>query len=183
MNKYISILRGINVSGQKKIKMLDLKALYRSLNLEGVETYIQSGNVIFSSDLNDKLKIRQQIEGAIKEQYGFDVPVFVFDASEFIDFYNELPFQNVNLIEQGTQILLTLLQDKTTEPLRTQIGELVSHPDAMIIKDHVVYLHCPNGYGKSKFSNNFLEKKLKTHATTRNLKTIAKLCEMLAAND
>jgi len=75
--KYISILRGINVSGQKNIKMIELKSMYESLGYQGVVTYIQSGNVIFSSAEESKSNIKSKIENAIEKIYGFHVPVEV----------------------------------------------------------------------------------------------------------
>ncbi len=71
--KYISILRGINVSGQKKIKMADLQSLYEQLGFQGVVTYIQSGNVIFSADNNDEAALKTTIENAITKHYAFQV--------------------------------------------------------------------------------------------------------------
>ena len=68
---YISILRGINVSGQKKIKMSDLKSLYESLGFQNVVTYIQSGNVIFDATVKDKADLKAMIEEAIEETYTF----------------------------------------------------------------------------------------------------------------
>jgi len=69
--KYLSILRGINVSGHKKIKMIDLIKLYEDLDLKNVVTYIQSGNVIFSYDAKNEEKLKLLLEKSIKETYGF----------------------------------------------------------------------------------------------------------------
>ena len=83
METYISILRGINVSGQKKILMADLKALYENLQFENVKTYIQSGNVVFKSEkkLADA-DTAKRIEEAIQKKYGFHVPVIIRSHKE-----------------------------------------------------------------------------------------------------
>jgi uncharacterized protein (DUF1697 family) len=73
--KYISILRGINVSGQKKINMTDLKSLYELLGFQNVVTYIQSGNVIFDAEVTNKTDLKARIEKTIEEKYEFHVPV------------------------------------------------------------------------------------------------------------
>ena len=79
MKKFIALLRGINVSGQKKIKMSDLKLLFEDLGFQNVETYIQSGNVIFSSKEKSIKKLESKISSGIKSKYGFDVPVLVIN--------------------------------------------------------------------------------------------------------
>ncbi|MEJ7676829.1 MAG: DUF1697 domain-containing protein [Segetibacter sp.] len=83
MKTFISILRGINVSGQKKILMTDLKVLYESLKFKDVITYIQSGNVIFktSIELSD-VELAEKIEQAIYQKYNFDVPVIIRSVEE-----------------------------------------------------------------------------------------------------
>ena len=82
MKKFIALLRGINVSGQKQIKMSDLRTLFEEVGLQSVETYIQSGNVIFSSKEKSKSKLGDKISSAIKSKYGFDVQVIVITPYE-----------------------------------------------------------------------------------------------------
>ena len=77
---YIALLRGINVSGQKKIKMADLRTYLGDAGLQDVQTYIQSGNIVFKSENADKAELAQKISDEIKEAYGFDVPVLVLTA-------------------------------------------------------------------------------------------------------
>jgi uncharacterized protein (DUF1697 family) len=77
MAQFISILRGINVGGHKKIRMADLKVLYRSLGFTNVVTYIQSGNVLFECATQNPTNLSEMIEQAIFEKYGFEVPVLV----------------------------------------------------------------------------------------------------------
>ena len=100
MNKYISILRGINVSGQKKILMTDLKKLYESIGFKDVVTYIQSGNVIFEMNENDsEIELASKIEEAILKQYLFEVPVIVFKNSDLKHWIDSNPFLNDESIE------------------------------------------------------------------------------------
>src|SRR3954471_13536569 len=92
METFISILRGINVSGQKKIQMTDLKALYEGLKFKEVITYIQSGNVIFKSKSASDQKLAKRIEDAIYERYGFTVPVIIRTAEEMEHAISANPF-------------------------------------------------------------------------------------------
>ncbi len=175
--KYLSLLRGINVAGQKKIKMAELKALYEGLGFADVQTYIQSGNVVFEADSG--LKHQALIEQAIQKAYGFDVHVSVCIKDEFNAILEACPFGEVDLAADGTKVLATLLSD---EPDQDAIDSLVSfkhESESLVVLNKVVYLRCPNGYGKTKLSNSLLEKKLKVQATTRNWRSMKKLQEML----
>lgn len=174
MSTYISLLRGINVSGQKKIRMQDLKALYESLGFKKVDTYIQSGNVVFDTRVAD---IRQAIEKAIAKEFGFDVPVLLRTADELGEILTANPF----LTRPGIDISKLHVSFLDQEPAVSDIenlSQVQSGADEFQVLGQQVYLYCPNGYGRSKLTNTVLEKKLGTGATTRNWKTVLQLCEM-----
>ena len=178
--KYISLLRGINVSGQKKIKMVDLKALYESLGLKDVSTYIQSGNVIFSDGSKTEAALKQMLESAIEKRYSFKVPVSIITTRKLADILDANPFAKLDLEKEGTKVLISFLSE---EPPKAKVQSLmgyVKEPEKLIVDGKQVYLHCPEGYGKSKLNNIFLEKKLGVEATTRNLKSVVKLRELSA---
>lgn len=179
MTKFISLLRGINVSGHKKIKMTDLKELFEKLGHGDVTTYIQSGNVIFSSNEQIEL-IKDNIEKAIEKNYAFSVKVLVKPAADFPNILEKMPFKNVTVEKDGSKILVTFLSEKPTAPDIEIFKEKALPSEKLIFADQLFYLHCPDGYGKTKLSNEYIERKLKTSATTRNLKTVAKLCELSA---
>jgi len=177
MKTYISILRGINVSGSKKIKMTDLKALYEKLGFQDVQTYIQSGNVIFKNKKADKLAIKNKIEFEILDQYGFAVPVMVLVIQELNDVFANNPFANKRM-EDISKLHVTFLEKTPKNELLSNILNIQKSSDEFIIKEKAIYLFCPNGYGRTKLTNTFFEKKLKTTATTRNWKTLCKLVEL-----
>jgi len=183
MNKYIAILRGINVSGQKKVLMADLKALFETLNFTDVSTYIQSGNVIFQSAETNKCRLITLIENAIKQKYEFNVPVQIRCHSDLADIITELPFKEVNVADDGAKILITLLAALPSENNIEKLLGYVVAPEELHIIRQTTYLHCPNGYGRSKLSNVFIENKLKVSATTRNLKTVDKLLQLSRTHD
>jgi uncharacterized protein (DUF1697 family) len=176
--KYISILRGINVSGQKKIKMADLKSLYELLGLKNVVTYIQSGNVIFDVETKNIAKLKSTIEKTIEEKYEFHVPVAIRTNREMANIIENNPFGPINLAEDGTKILVTFLSSKPTEANISSLQQYVAAPEKLFVVEKEAYLYCPNGYGKSKLSNTFLEHKLEVEATTRNWKSVHKLSEL-----
>ncbi len=177
METYISLLRGINVSGQKKIIMADLKSLYEKLGFQDVQTYIQSGNVIFESLKADKSAIKIKIESKIREQYGFIVPVQLLEFEELNEVFANNPFVNKRN-EDISKLHVTFLEEVPEAELRSEIMNIQSTSDEFIISGKVIYVFCPNGYGRTRLNNTFFEKKLKTSATTRNWKTISKLIEL-----
>jgi len=186
--KYISLLRGINVSGQKKILMNDLKSLYQALGFQNVITYIQSGNVIFDATNKKKTELKAMIESAIKYKYKFHAPVEIRTNPELINIIKNCPFDGVDLTGndlaghdlagKGTKILVTFLSDYPSKLAIKEVLENVIAPDKLIIEGKEVYLFCPGGYGKSKLNNIFLERKLGVEATTRNWKSVHKLSEL-----
>ncbi|MDH3975803.1 MAG: DUF1697 domain-containing protein [Deltaproteobacteria bacterium] len=176
--KYISLLRSINVSGQKKIKMADLRALYDGLGYEKVITYIQSGNVIFDSSEKKTGGIKSAIESAIEVEYGFHVPVHIGRVEEYEEIINRCPFEEASLEENGSKILISFLSSVPEESKIIELMKYAKLPERLIVNGSVVFLYCPNGYGRSKLSNSFLESKLSVEATTRNWKTVRKLYEL-----
>jgi len=101
--RYISILRGINVSGQKKIKMADLTSLYELLSFRNVVTYIQSGNVIFDAETKDKAELKARIEETIEKRYKFHVPVEIRTNREIENIIKNSPFRSIDLVEDGSK--------------------------------------------------------------------------------
>ena len=176
MNKqiYISLLRGINVSGKNKIKMADLKVLYESLHFENIQTYIQSGNVTFKAPTQSNEILSKKIQNKIAEVYNYQVPVLIKTALEFKEIVNQNDFYHIRQ-EDIKRLHVTLL---SIIPTADKIQRLQSKDfgvDEFNIKGKSIYLFCPNGYGRTKLSNNFLERTLKVQATTRNWKTMLKL--------
>jgi uncharacterized protein (DUF1697 family) len=175
MQKYISILRGINVGGNRVIKMDVLKMMYQNLNFTNIKTYIQSGNVIFESKNTDCETLASTISQKIKQTFGYDVPVIVKTKDEMNIVLANNPFIN----SQEAQFLhLTFLSAQPTQDNINKIkGDFGN--DAFVFAQKSVYLYCPNGYSNTKLTNGFLESKLNVMATTRNWKTVATLTEMI----
>ncbi|MEM6686946.1 MAG: DUF1697 domain-containing protein [Bacteroidota bacterium] len=171
--KYIAILRGINVSGSKKLPMAELRTLLSNLNLTDVKTYIQSGNVVFTSDEQEQQKLGNLISEAIKKQYDYEVPVLVKTIAQWKNAMANNPYIDKDISKQAITFLATTPAETTFE--------INSKDDEFTIINSEVYLYCPNGFGRSKLTNNLFERKLKTQATTRNWKTIHKLLEMAEA--
>ncbi|MEM6630882.1 MAG: DUF1697 domain-containing protein [Bacteroidota bacterium] len=178
MNTYIALLRGINVSGQKKIKMAELRQQLGELGLEGLQTYIQSGNLVFSSVESDSLVLAESIKHKIQEDYGFEVPTQVWGKGLWEQIFTQNPFLP-DKSEEIAKLHVTLLAEIPTAEQLSVVSQVHFPPDEFICKDQAIYLYCPNGYGRTKLTNTFWERKLKVAATTRNWKTMTKLREMV----
>lgn len=168
---YISILRGINVSGQKLIKMDALKLMYQNLGFKNVQSYVQSGNIIFSAPATDIKKLECKIEVQIKKDFGFEVPVIVLGMGDLGKIIKHNPFTN-DTDKEASFLHVTFLSDYPITMDKLGIETKKQENEAVTFGEKVIYLYCPNGYGKTKLHNNFLESKLKVNATTRNWKTV-----------
>lgn len=178
MNKFVSLLRGINVSGQKKIKMAELKSLYEQQGFQNIVTYIQSGNIVFDASAKNKVDLKTAIEKAIEDKYKFHVSVEIRTNKEIENIFKNCPFDSIDLVTEGSKVLVTFLSSKPQDAKASYIQNFVLAPEKLVVKGTEVYLFCPNGYGKSKLSNTFIEHKLGVEATTRNWKSVRKLYEL-----
>lgn len=175
MENKVAILRGINVGGKRKILMADLKTMLSKEGYTDIVTYIQSGNVIFKSK-KDNLEISNQIESAILERFGFEVPVIVRTAAELKKSIEVNPFYDSEA--DISKLHLTFLNGNASENDVDIANSVDSKEDKFVIKDKDVFIYCEGKYHQSKLTNNFFEKKLKVGATTRNWKTVLKLMEL-----
>ena len=173
---YISILRGINVGGNRVIKMDALRRLYEDLGYINVRTYIQSGNVIFQSNQSDPKEMEMGISNKIKEVFSFDVPVIVKTKDELAGIFRNNSFTQTHTNEiDKLHVTLFSIQPKLSDDMNLNIS---LGNDKFAFGDSVMYLFCPDGYSKTKLSNQYLEQKLKVTATTRNWKTITELLKI-----
>lgn len=177
MKTYISLLRGINVSGKNLLKMQDLKSLYQDLGFSRVQSYIQSGNLVFSAPGQPPEKLEEKIRDAISTRFSMQVPVLVIERPSLQRVLEENPFSgNPDLLPAYQHI--TFLNEPPGKVDEAAIREKLQENEQVHIRSQAVYLYCPGGYGKTRLNNSFLEKKLGVEATTRNLKTSEKLLSM-----
>lgn len=176
MPKYIALLRGINVSGKNIIKMEALKQLCSQLGFLQIQTYIQSGNLIFEAEQKDHLQLASEISAAIAKEYGYHVPTIVLSIETLTSIANNNPYINEN--KDASFMHITFLGTKPKSDADIQIQAKLQADEAYSITPNAVYLYCPSGYGNTKLTNQFLEKQLGAQATTRNWKTIQTLIQL-----
>lgn len=180
MNTYISLLRGINVSGQKTIRMAELKGVYESLRLRNVETYLQSGNVVFDSEELDRAALARRVEAAIERTFGYAVAVLIRGEDDFQRILSRNPFLNARQ-EDPAKLHVTFLAVTPPEGTWAGLPVVRDTADEFSPAGSEVYVFCPDGYGRTAFSNRYFEQRLKLAATTRNWKTVTALHAMASA--
>ena len=174
MKTFIALLRGINVSGHKIIRMAELRAALSDSGLHKVRTYIQSGNVIFESGVSSRKKLESIIEKTIKNHFGHEVPVLVIEPGVIQDILDRCPFEQ----DKKEKSYFTLLYSEP-EPTLVKDLETISFPNEEFhIDNSVIYYYCSTGYAKAKWNNKLIERKLKTKATSRNYRTMMKLLSL-----
>jgi len=172
MTKYIAFLRAINVGGHTIIKMTDLKQMFESLGLLNVQTYIQSGNVIFESDITDVASLEKQIESQIEQATGYKTKLFVRTIREVQAIAKKAPFA----AKADETAYVGFLKEKPDKKHQETLLTLISDADDFALKGREVYC-LRRDRERSVFSNNFIEKILKVSGTTRNMTVIAKIAE------
>lgn len=169
------MLRGINVSGHKIIKMERLRASFVALGFGGVKTCLQSGNVVFTAAKTSVAGLAENITGKIQEDFGFSVPVLIRTAAELDEVLQSNPFAGPH---DAASLYVTFLSHPAPRSAAASLKTLATAREQFSIKDREIYLFCPEGYGGTKISNPAIEKKLSLTATTRNCRTVKTLLEM-----
>jgi len=176
----ISLLRAINVGGHAVIKMADLRALYESMQFEGVQTYIQSGNVVFHTDEKDMAKLAKRIQGAIAKKFKVNPGAMLRTIGELRQVVAKSPFAKRRNVEPN-KLHVTFLDAKLTPTACDQLRELPLITEEMIPIDREIFIYCSNGMGKAKIPWARVDKICATQGTARNWNTVIKLLEMAEA--
>lgn len=173
----ISMLRGVNVGGHNKIKMDDLRTLYRSLKLEDPRTYVQSGNVIFRTKEKNSPTLAKKIQDAIERKFGFRPAVILRTTDELRRAIAATPFVASRKLEPG-KILVTFLSDEPDSDANATLLGVKNYPEEIHLKGRELYIYFPDGAGKSKLPWSQVEKLLKTTGTARNWNSVTKMLAM-----
>ena len=155
--------------------MRDLESLFTAAGCRSVATYIQSGNVVFEASPALVKRVPALIESAIADRYGFQVPVVTRTGRELRAIVRGNPF-----LKRGAHIETLHVAFLEERPAAADVKALDpdrSPPDAFVVRGREIYLHCPNGYGRSKLTNAYFDSKLGTTSTVRNWKTLLALLD------
>jgi uncharacterized protein (DUF1697 family) len=178
MTVYIALLRGINVSGHNKIKMIELKAALEQMGLGRVQTYIQSGNVLFESK-DDAESLRRRIEEKIKTVFGISITVILRTANELEQIIANCPYAADSLSE-GKSIQVSVLAEALSQKQIDILSDDISKIDEYQINGLTIYCLFHQSIIDSKLAKNL--QKLGNSVTSRNWNTINKLAVLAKAS-
>ncbi|WP_035383449.1 DUF1697 domain-containing protein [Ferriphaselus sp. R-1] len=174
MNTYLALFRGINVGGNHLLPMKELVVVLEGLGLQSVRTYIQSGNAVFHSTAAAPTQLAAQISAAIHASHGFDPQVFLLDADGLSAIIASNPFPEA----EGNALHFNFCDELPPAPDLAGMERLKAADERYALKGKVLYLHAPQGIGRSKLTAK-LERLLGVPITTRNWNTVRKLQEMV----
>lgn len=169
---HVALLRGINVGGKHRLPMADLRTYFEGAGAREVSTYIQSGNVVFSTAARSAATVCVAVSKAILDRCGFEVPIVCRSATSLRAVVERCPFQdteNVHVVflsvTPASATVATLAKDR-------------SPGDSFAVVGDTMYLHLPNGMARTKLTNAWIDTQLKVTSTARNWRTVTTLLEM-----
>ena len=171
------MLRGVNVGGHNIIKMEALRELYLSIGLGKPQTYVQSGNVIFTTQREDLAQLAERIENAIEEKFAFRPDVILRTIDELRDVVSRHPFcaePDFN----PSKLIVTFLADFPTAEARDSVEAIDREPELLTIDGREMFVYFQGGMGSTKLPLAIIAKKLKTPGTGRNWNSVTKILEI-----
>lgn len=175
-NDYVIFIRGINVSGKNIVKMKDLKEALQKEGFEDAKTYIQSGNVVLSSDLTSLDDISASISNVLKNGFDVDAPLITLSKDEYSKTIKNNPFSDPQL--DPKTVHMVFLAEEPKSDCKDKLDSVKIDSESYEIIEKVLYLHAPDGIGRSKFVAN-MEKMLGTSVTARNLRTVMAVFDLM----
>ncbi len=159
--------------------MQELRSQFEQLGLLKIASYIQSGNVVFSSG-SDALALKGAIEAMIRSHFQLQVPVLIRSQAELSSIRNNIAVADIDLDKEGSLAVISFLEKRPEAGKVDVLKKFVKDDEVFNCAGREFYLYCPNGYGKTKLSNTLIERKLAMQATSRNLKTVNRLLQMMS---
>ncbi len=177
MTVIISFLRGINVGGHHLIKMDALRELYTSLGMQDVQTYLQSGNVVFRIKGRNHAKLAKRVEDALEQKFGFRVDIVMRTSSELSDVISRCPFAKRRNLDPKKLAVIFLKDTPGSDCLRAAL-KIKTAPEELQIDGQEAFVYFPNGMARPRMSWPSIKRTLKTSGTGRNWNTVTKLFEL-----
>lgn len=179
MKRYIAFLRGVNINGRNKVTMAELKKGVEGLGYEEVKTYLNSGNVIFSSDKNDVRSITKQIVIMIKRQFNLDIPVFVIAKEELEDILRNAPDWWGNDDKEIYDNLIFIMPPAAFADVFNEIGEPKEELERIQdYKEAIFWSFSRRNYQKTNWWSKTASASISNKLTIRTANTIRKVAGM-----
>ncbi|MBW3539968.1 MAG: DUF1697 domain-containing protein [Planctomycetes bacterium] len=175
MLTWIALLRGINVGGKNLLPMKELVAIFEEAGCNHVETYIQSGNVVFRSKERDAATLARTISREVKSRHGFQPQVMLLTLNDIEKAVAGNPFPEA--ADEPKSLHLFFLANKADDPDLDGLEKLRAESERFELTKNVFYLHAPNGIGRSRLAAN-AERLIGVPVTARNWRSIQKIVDM-----
>lgn len=176
MKRYIALLRGINISGKNKIPMAELKKEFENLGLEEVKTYLNSGNVVFSSSEDDTNRHTALVEEMIQSRFGLDIPVFVIAQEALADILHNAPEWWGNDGREIYDNLIFILPPATFSDVYEEIGAPKEGLEQIAnYKEAIFWSFSRKEYQKTNWWSRTASAKIASGLTIRTANTVRKL--------
>lgn len=172
---FVALFSGINVGGNRIVKMAELAAFFGQLGCSDVKTYVQSGNVVFRAEDADAGTLTSKIEAAFEKKWGFHSRIMVRDVDWFRRLVAANPYPEAADAPK-TLHAYALEREPTSEEI-ARLAEKCTGAERFEVRRDVLYLHAPDGLGKSVFAN-LIPRVLKVPGTARNWRSVQALLEM-----
>ena len=176
MTTFVALLRAVNVGGNNKIPMPALRVTFESLGYSDVTTYIQSGNLVFDSTQRRSAALVPQIEAAISRDFGLAIDVVIRSARELTTVIASNPY--VGRVGDPLALHVVFLNQAPDRARVNTLDPTRFAPDEFAFGTRELYLHCPDGVGRSKLPTALLTKLAPVPATMRNWNTVTKLADL-----
>ena len=176
MPRSVALLRSVNVAGHGRLAMQELRASFEALGYTDVTTYIQTGNVLFTTPSKSEKGIVAAIEERLADDFGDSPAVLVRSVADIGRIGSSSPYAKAGADPARHHV--TFL---ATAPTKAALAALVLPPsgrDELVVDGKEIYVHTPDGYAGTKYTGTFLERRLGVVSTTRNWNTVTKLCEL-----
>jgi uncharacterized protein (DUF1697 family) len=173
---YVALLRGINMAGKNRLRMQDLASIFEAAGCRNVRTYIQSGNVVYEAGHLQAHRVSGRVTDLIATKFGYRIPVIVRTALEIRHVAANNPFLNRGADERRLCVMFL-----EAVPLEANVDRLDPHrspPDEYAVRGREIYMRCPEGFARTKYTNAYFDSVLGTTSTGRSWATVLKLVEL-----
>ena len=176
MPRYVALLRSVNVAGHGRLAMDELRASFEALGYSGVTTYIQTGNVLFSTGSKSETGLATSIEQRLAEDFGDAPAVLIRSVPDLLRVGSASPYAKAGADPRRHHV--TFLATRPSKAALDAFALPPSGRDELVVDGKEIYVHTPDGYAETKYTGTFLERRLGVVSTTRNWNTVTKLCAL-----
>ncbi|VEU81257.1 DUF1697 domain-containing protein [Haploplasma axanthum] len=178
MKTYVALLRAVNVGGKNKVPMKELKEAFEKFGYINVKTYINSGNVIFSSDEKDIESIKRASEEIIKKEFNLDITVLIIEIDNLIDVIDNIPLELQEIDKDYYDTIIFVIPPTSTEEIFEALKSKVTEHESMYVYKNVFYWRAKLSAFQKTVLSKFASSKVNNLVTIRTINTAKKILEV-----